>query len=123
MSIVSEIVNCSSASITTFRNLPILATNSPNKLFDSLSAGKPIIVNSAGWTKDMVEKGDCGFYVDPDNPVALADRIMEVKDNKSLLERWGENARKLSLEEYDKDLLTAQVADVLEKVYKTLVNV
>ena len=123
MSIVSEIVNCSSASITTFRNLPILATNSPNKLFDSLSAGKPIIVNSAGWTKDMVEKGDCGFYVDPDNPVALADRIMEVKDNKPLLERWGENARKLSLEEYDKDLLTAQVADVLEKVYKTFANV
>lgn len=123
MSIVSEIVNCSSASITTFRNLPILATNSPNKLFDSLSAGKPIIVNSAGWTKDMVERGDCGFYVDPDNPAALADKIMEVKDNKPLLERWGENARKLSLEEYDKDLLTAQVADVLGKVYKAFVNV
>ena len=123
MSIVSEIVNCSSASITTFRNLPILATNSPNKLFDSLSAGKPIIVNSAGWTKDMVEKGNCGFYVDPDNPAALADKIMEVKDNKPLLERWGENARKLSLEEYDKDLLTAQVADVLGKVYKAFVNV
>ena len=116
MSIVSEIVNCSSASITTFRNLPILATNSPNKLFDSLSAGKPIIVNSAGWTKTMVEEGDCGFFVDPDNPTALADKIAEVKNNKELLERWGKNARKLSIEKYDKDQLTAQVADVIEKV-------
>ena len=116
MSIVSEIVNCSSASITTFRNLPILATNSPNKLFDSLSAGKPIIVNSAGCTKTMVEEGDCGFFVDPDNPTALADKIAEVKNNKELLERWGKNARKLSIEKYDKDLLTAQVADVIEKV-------
>lgn len=116
MSIVSEIVNCSTASITTFRNLPILATNSPNKLFDSLSAGKPIIVNSAGWTKTMVEEGDCGFFVDPDTPAALADKIIEVKDNKDLLERWGKNARKLSIEKYDKDLLTAKVADVIEKV-------
>ena len=123
MSIVSEIVNCSSASITTFRNLPILATNSPNKLFDSLSAGKPIIVNSAGWTKTMVEEGDCGFYVDPDNPIALADKIIEVKDNKESLQRWGKNARELSLKVYDKDLLTAQVADVLEKVYNTRANV
>ena len=123
MSIVSEIVNCSSASITTFRNLPILATNSPNKLFDSLSAGKPIIVNSAGWTKTMVEEGDCGFYVDPENPTALADKIIEVKDDVELLQRWGQNARELSLKVYDKDLLTAQVADVLENVYNTQVNV
>lgn len=123
MSIVSEIVNCASASITTFRNLPILATNSPNKLFDSLSAGKPIIVNSAGWTKTMVEESDCGFYVDPDNPTALADKIIKVKDDKVLLQRWGENARRLSLEEYDKELLTAKVADVLENVYYTRVNV
>lgn len=118
MSIVSEIVNCASASITTFRNLPILATNSPNKLFDSLSAGKPIIVNSAGWTKTMVEEGDCGFYVDPDNPSALADKIIEVKDDKRLLRRWGENARRLSIEKYDKAVLSAQVADVLEEVNK-----
>lgn len=123
MSIVSEIVNCSSASITTFRNLPILATNSPNKLFDSLSAGKPIIVNSAGWTKSMVEEGDCGFFVNPDDPTVLADKIIEVKDDKALLQLWGENARKLSLEEFDKDLLTARVADVLENVYNTQVDV
>ena len=52
MDVVSEVVNCCDASITTFLNLPVLKTNSPNKLFDSLSAGKPIIVNSAGW-KDI----------------------------------------------------------------------
>ena len=123
MSIVSEIVNCSSASITTFRNLPILQTNSPNKLFDSLSAGKPIIVNSAGWTKIMVEEGDCGFYVNPDDPSSLADRIEEVKDDEQLLARWSENARKLSIEKYDKNLLTSKVADVLEGVFNTMNNV
>lgn len=118
MEVVSEVVNCCSASITTFLNLPVLKTNSPNKLFDSLSAGKPIIVNSSGWTKDMVEKEDCGFYVDPERPEDLAQRLLEVKDDKELLSRWGKNARRLSEEVYDKDILSAKVADVLEKYGK-----
>lgn len=119
MNVVSEVVNLCDASITTFLNLPVLKTNSPNKLFDSLSAGKPIIVNSAGWTKDMVEKDDCGFYVDPENPEELAEKILYYKEDRNTLERWGRNARKLSIEVYDKDILAAKVADVLEKYGQT----
>ncbi|MBQ3698500.1 MAG: glycosyltransferase family 4 protein [Prevotella sp.] len=115
MAVVSEVVNLCDASITTFLNLPVLQTNSPNKLFDSLSAGKPIIVNSAGWTKEMVEKNDCGFFADPEKPSDLADRLLLCKEDAETLERWGKNARRLSIEVYDKDILTAQVAEVIEK--------
>ena len=118
MDVVAEVVNCCDASITTFLNLPVLKTNSPNKLFDSLSAGKPIIVNSAGWTKDMVEQEHCGFYVDVERPAELAEKLLVYKDNKETLELWGKNARKLSLEVYDKDILSGKVADVLEKYGK-----
>ncbi|MBQ6244291.1 MAG: glycosyltransferase family 4 protein [Bacteroidales bacterium] len=118
MDVVSEVVNCCDASITAFLNLPILKTNSPNKLFDSLSAGKPIIVNSAGWTKDLVEKEDCGFYVNPEDPEELAEKLVEVKDQPDLLEKWGRNSRRLSLEVFDKSILSAKVADVLERVYQ-----
>ena len=118
MDVVAEVVNCCDASITTFLNLPVLQTNSPNKLFDSLSAGKPIIVNSAGWTKELVEQQDCGFFVDPDNPGDLASKLQYYKNDKATLERWGKNARRLSLEVYDKDILSAQVADVLERYGK-----
>lgn len=118
MGVVAEVVNCCDASITTFLNLPVLKTNSPNKLFDSLSAGKSIIVNSAGWTKDMVENENCGFFVDPEKPEMLANKLIEIKDNKPLLVEWGKNARRLSLEVYDKDILASKVADVLEKYGK-----
>ena len=87
-------------------------------MFDSLSAGKPVIVNSSGWTKDLVEKDNCGFFVDPDNPNDLVDKLLEVKDNKELLKQWGENSRRLSLEVYDKSLLSAKVANVLENAIK-----
>lgn len=118
MDIVSEIVNCCDASIVSFQNIPILATNSPNKLFDSLSAGKPIIVNSAGWTKVLVEKEKCGFYVHADHPQQLVDKLNEVKRNKELLESWGKKSRELSLSTFDKKILSAKVADVLENAIK-----
>lgn len=118
MCVVSEIVNCCDASITSFLNLPILYTNSPNKLFDSLSAGKPIIVNSAGWTKDLVEQENCGFYVDPDSPKDFAEKLIKYRENKDLLKVWGENARRLSIDTYDKGILAAKVANVLEKALK-----
>ena len=111
----SEILNCSDASIVSFMNLPILYTNSPNKLFDSLSAGKPIIVNSAGWTKELVEKYMCGFYVDPENPRDFAEKIITLSKNKDLQQQYGENARKLSLEEFDKSILTNRFLDVITR--------
>ena len=120
MDTVSEVVNLCDASITSFLNLPILKTNSPNKLFDSLSAGKPIIVNSAGWTKDLVEKDDCGFFVDPDNPKDFAEKLKLYKSDKETLRRWGENARRLSVEVFDKNILSAKVADVIENAYKNV---
>jgi glycosyltransferase involved in cell wall biosynthesis len=118
MDVLSEVVNCCQASITTFLNLPVLQTNSPNKLFDSLSAGKPIIVNSAGWTKDLVEKEICGFYANPETPADLVAKLQYYMKDKELLKTWGENARRLSLEVYDKAILSAQVADIIEKYGK-----
>lgn len=116
MDIVSEIVNCCDATITSFRNIPILATNSPNKLFDSLSAGKPVIVNSNGWTKELVEKENCGCYVDPEIPQELVDVCEKMRNDKSLVDIWGQNSRRLSLEVFDKKILSSKVADVLEMV-------
>lgn len=120
MGTLAEVVNLCDVSITSFLNLPILKTNSPNKMFDSLSAGKPIIVNSSGWTKDLVEKENCGFFVDPEKPEDLAEKLLAYKEEKETLRVWGENARRLSIEVFDKRILSAKVADVIEMAYKNL---
>ena len=112
----SEIVNLSDISIVSFKDLPILYTNSPNKLFDSLSAGKPIIVNSAGWTKDMVEKYNCGYYVDPNQPQDLVDKVKYLQNHHNIIKVMGLNSRKLAEEKYDKSILSKQFAEVVRGV-------
>ena len=109
----SEIVNLCDVSIVSFLDIPILYTNSPNKLFDSLSAGKPIIVNSAGWTKNLVEKNKCGFFVNPKVPEDLVDKINQLKNNKHLLMVFSENSRKLAKDNFDKEILTDNLANLI----------
>jgi glycosyltransferase involved in cell wall biosynthesis len=110
----SKIVNTCHVSLVTFAKFPILATNSPNKLFDSLSAGKPIIVNSNGWTKSIVEQYECGFYVDATKPERLAQLLVQLKYKKSLLQKMSNNSRRLAETKYDKSILCREFVDIVE---------
>ncbi|MDQ3292533.1 MAG: glycosyltransferase family 4 protein, partial [Bacteroidota bacterium] len=114
MKIVSEIVNICDCSMVSFSDIPILYTNSPNKLFDSLSAGKPLIVNSAGWTKDMVEENNCGVYVNPQRPEDLADTVLKMAANPVWLQEMSVNSRRLAEEVYDKTILCKKFIKVIE---------
>ena len=109
----SEIVNLADVSIVSFKDLPILYTNSPNKLFDSLSAGKPIIVNSAGWTKKLVEEFDCGLYINPRDPQGLVEIIKYLQSNRSRVLSLGRNSRKLAEDYFDKTILTKEFLKVI----------
>ncbi len=112
----SEIVNLCDISIISFLDLPILSTNSPNKLFDSLSAGKPIIVNSSGWTKDLVEKYSCGFYVKPNHPLELVNKLKELKNNPDTVKSMSQNGRLLAETVYDKSILCNDFLKIINKL-------
>lgn len=112
----SELVNLCDVSLVTFSNIPILATNSPNKLFDSLSAGKPIIVNSNGWTKKLAEDYECGIYVDPESPEDFVEKLAKLKDSPETLKMMGENSRKLAETKYDKSILCEKFAEVVNEL-------
>lgn len=114
---ISELVNCCTMSIITFVPLPVEATNSPNKLFDSLSAGIPVIVNSNGWTKRLVETENCGFYVDAQKPEELVNKLIEAKGNKNKIVEWGNNSRRLAETVFSQELLCSKFVELIEKQY------
>lgn len=96
-----------------FADKPILATNSPNKFFDGLASGKPMLVNSNGWTREIVEDNECGIYFPAEDGVALADAIERLADDRALRKRMGVNARAIAERAFSRDLLAEQVLEVL----------
>jgi glycosyltransferase involved in cell wall biosynthesis len=91
-------------------------TWSPNKMFDALAAGKPILINVSGWLGETVEQSRCGRYVDPQRPEALADALGELSQNPGLCRQMGENARALAERQFDRRILAARLEDVLTGV-------
>lgn len=99
--------------MTCFKPLPILATNSPNKFFDSLAAGKPIIVNSDGWTKDIVKTKYVGYHVDPATPNHLAELLIAIQHDEKRLEQMAPQIRKLAETDYNSERLSDQIEQIL----------
>ncbi|MTI30594.1 glycosyltransferase family 4 protein, partial [Xanthovirga aplysinae] len=81
---IKEVLNVTDAVYISFANFPILETNSPNKFFDGLSSGKLLIVNSKGWTKNIVINRNCGFYHNP-NTESFSNAILPFLLDKDLL--------------------------------------
>jgi len=88
-------------------------TWSPNKMFDSLAAGKPVLINVAGWLGETIEDNQCGRSLAPDRPEALADALMELAGDPALCETMGQNARALAKREFDRHLLAERLEAVL----------
>jgi glycosyltransferase involved in cell wall biosynthesis len=97
-----------------FADVPILATNSPNKLFDALASGRPVVLNSPGWTKELVESHRVGLYVPAGDGRALAEAIEGLAREPESRARMGERARALAESEFSRDELAAHVLSVLE---------
>jgi glycosyltransferase involved in cell wall biosynthesis len=95
--------------------VPVLATNSPNKLFDTFAAGRPAIVNMDGWMRRLVEDNDAGIYVRAGDARELARTLGWLRAHPEEVERMGRNARALAEREFDRDKLAARVLEVLEE--------
>jgi len=112
---VARLTSESSACLTLFKDVPVLATNSPNKLFDTFAAGRAAIVNMDGWMRELVEQNEAGVYVRAGDAADLAEKVAWLRDNPAETARMGANARALAEREFGRDELAARALGVLEE--------
>jgi glycosyltransferase involved in cell wall biosynthesis len=105
---VAHLLRASDVCLSIVKNVPILATCSPNKLFDALAAGRPVIVNIGGWMRELVETNGAGLYAEPDSPADLAARILELVGAPQRRAEMGKQARHLAEVEFDRRKLAAR---------------
>jgi len=89
---------------------------SPNKFFDYLSLGIPIINNYPGWLAEIITQYKCGLVVPPGNPEMFADCLIKLNDNVKLRKEMGKNAQRLAKTQFDRDKLGNEFVNILESV-------
>lgn len=87
---------------------------SPNKFFDYISAGLPVLNNYPGWLADLIEQHRCGFAVPPDDPSAFADALEAASSDRAALKAMGQRGRALAESEFSRMRLADRWVDWIE---------
>lgn len=88
---------------------------SPNKFFDYIAAGLPVLNNYPGWLAEMIEREQCGFAVPPCDPGAFAEALERAAGDRRELKKLGTNSRLLAEREFDRDNLSSDWVDWIER--------
>lgn len=91
---------------------------SPNKFFDYIAAGVPVLNNYPGWLAGMIRDNGCGFAIEPDDPSVFADVLEQAVQDRSAIKEMGRRGRELAVREFDRDLLANRFVDWLESEVK-----
>ncbi len=77
------------ACIAILKPVELYKTVYPNKVFDYMAAGRPVILAIDGVVREVVRKAEAGIPVKPGDPQALASAISELADDPSSTARHG----------------------------------
>jgi glycosyltransferase involved in cell wall biosynthesis len=87
---------------------------SPNKFFDYLAAGIPVVNNYPGWLAGLIAENRCGIVVPPADPVAFADALQRLAADPDTCRAMGAAARALAEKEFARGLLADRFVETLE---------
>ncbi len=116
---LSKILHRADIGLQILANVPAFYYGtSPNKFFDYISSGLPVLNNYPGWLAEMINENNCGLVVPPDSPVLFADALDYISKNKDILINMGKNAKNLAVKNFNRDDLSYKFSIVLEEIYK-----
>lgn len=99
----------------TVKEVPFLATASPNKLFDAFACGAPVVQTTDGWIADLLAAEGCGLNLPAGDSAAMADAVVRLADDDALHAELSANARRLARERFDRDRLAAAMLAEIER--------
>ncbi len=89
---------------------------SPNKVFEAMMLGKPVIVAEGTNMDRIVAQADCGYIVPYGDITTLERTIQSLADDPKLVRRLGDNARKAYENRYDWGIMSRRLLELYEKV-------
>jgi glycosyltransferase involved in cell wall biosynthesis len=102
--------------IAILKPLPEYATVYPNKVFDYMAAGRPVLLAIDGVIREAVETAKAGIFVQPGDPAELAAAIQRLAADTDEAHAMGKNGRAYLERHFDR-------ADLAEKLHQVILDV
>jgi glycosyltransferase involved in cell wall biosynthesis len=91
--------------------IPKTKYESPNKLFEAMMCGKPIIVSDRSSMADIVRNENCGLVAPYEDVDAIKEAILKLKNNPELRQELGQNGRRAYENRYSWRIMEQRLLD------------
>ena len=114
---VSKYLNCANIGVilfqpTHYNNLIGL----PNKLFEYMASGKPVVASNFPEIRNVVIESKCGLLIDPTDPAEIAEAIIHLLEHPQEAVEMGRSGRKAVEEQYNWEKMEGRLRGVYEAV-------
>ncbi|MDD5571453.1 MAG: glycosyltransferase family 4 protein [Bacteroidales bacterium] len=116
---LKRIMEKSKIGIVTYHNAPNHVNAQPNKIFEYMSAGIPVIASNFPLWKEIIEGNNCGICVDPLNSKEIADAVNYLLSNDKIAEEMGKNGRNAVIEKYNWNIEEKKLIEIYNKIRTT----
>jgi len=111
---VNELLSLADFAWISFAHLPVMKTNSPNKFFDALAAGKGIIVNHKGWVYQLVKLHNLGLSCLPGKMSKCFEELEMLENQPIRLQKMQANSRQLAERYFTKERAIKKLLSVID---------
>jgi len=91
----------------------------PNKVFQALAMGKPVISGDSPGARELLTPGRDAWLCERGSAEAIAEAILKLKGNSELRRRIGQEGRRLFLKRCSTEVLGREVKEILEDMLTT----
>ena len=106
------------ACIAILKPIPVYTTVYPNKVFDYMAAGRPVVLAIDGVIREIIEKANAGIAIPPGDPQALANAIRRLAEDRKTAIVMGQRGRLEVESHFDRALIAERMA----RLMKTIAN-
>ena len=102
------------ACLVPLRNMEVFKSAIPSKMFEAMAAGRPVILSVEGEAKEILLSSQAGLAIAPEDPAALVDAILKLRNEPSLCQSLGRSGRQAVLEKYQRRSEAAKYLNLLD---------
>jgi glycosyltransferase involved in cell wall biosynthesis len=113
---MAEALAAADACLAILKPIEAYKTTYPNKVFDYMAAGRPVVLAIDGVIRELVEAAGCGAFARPGDPAALAEAISGLAADRRKARRMGLKGRKYLEEHFSREKMAEKLASILEEL-------
>ena len=110
------ILSAADACVAILKPINMYKTTYPNKVFDYMASGTPVLLAIDGVIRKVIEDANSGLFIQPGNPKDLAQGIMNLYHDPELAKQMGKSGKDYVKKHFNRDNFSEEFCSLIEKM-------